>query len=227
MPSLSESIVDNVGKSYISTYLKGKGYTQPDEKKGQALKYWVDDLLKDQKIDIDDFEGFLFDELFFGKRKSIRMYRLEKTKDYKYPLDWENPLGEHYGLNSIDFCNILNTIPNEKDPRKIAAVRSEENIREELVKIRILFVFYIETNEDRNIKSTTAYIPVEIDFQTKIMLIKAWTRQHVDYDLYKAGKLIQRVKDLLEIEFKVAVKPFGIEHKKVLFNMSTTLQLYK
>lgn len=223
MPSLSESIVDNVGESYISTYLKGKGHTQPDEKKGQALRYWVDDLFKEQKIDIDDFESFLFDELFFGKRKTIRMYRLEKTKNYKFPVDWEIPLDEHYGLASIDFCNILNTIPNEKDAGKIAAVRSEENIREELVRIKLLFVFYIEINEDRNIKSTSAYIPVEINFQTKTMLIKAWTRQHVDYDPYKAGKLIQHVKNLLEIEFKVSTKYYGIAHKKVLFNMSRSL----
>ena len=103
MPSLSESIVDNVGESYISTYLKGKGHIQPDEKKGQALRYWVDDLFKEQKIDIDDFESFLFDELFFGKRKTIRVYRLEKTKNYKFPIDWEMPLDEHYGLDSIDF----------------------------------------------------------------------------------------------------------------------------
>lgn len=223
MPSLSESIVDNVGESYISTYLKGKGHTQPDEKKGQALKYWVDDLFKEQKIDIDDFESFLFDELFFGKRKTIRMYRLEKTKEYKFPIDWEMPLDEHYGLDSIDFCNILNTIPNEKDARKIAAIRSEENVREELVKIKLLFVFYIEINEDRNIKSTSAYIPVEINFQTKTMLIKAWTRQYVDYDPYKAGKLIQHVKDLLEIEFKVSTPNYGIAHKKILFNMSRNL----
>ncbi len=223
MPSLSESIVDNVGESYISTYLKGKGHIQPDEKKGQALRYWVDDLFKEQKIDIDDFESFLFDELFFGKRKTIRVYRLEKTKNYKFPVDWEIPLDEHYGLASIDFCNILNTIPNEKDAGKIAAVRSEENIREELVKIKLLFVFYIEINEDRNIKSTSAYIPVEINFQTKTMLIKAWTRQHVDYDPYKAGKLIQHVKNLLEIEFKVSTKYYGIAHKKVLFNMSRSL----
>lgn len=223
MPSLSESIVDNVGESYISTYLKGKGHTQPDEKKGQALKYWVNDLLKEQKIDIDDFEGFLFDELFYGKRKTIRMYRLEKTKDYKFPVDWEIPLNEQYGLDSIDFCNILNTVPNEKEVRKIAAVRSEENAREELVKIRLLFVFYIEINEDRNIKSTSAYIPVEINFQTNTMLIKAWTRQHVDYDPYKAGKLIQHVKDLLRSEFKVLTQNYGIAHKKVLFNMSRSL----
>lgn len=223
MPSLSEFIVDNVGESYISTYLKGKGHIQPDEMKGQALKYWVDDLLKNHKIDVDDFENFLFDELFFGKRKTIRMYRLEKTKDYKFPVDWEIPLNKHYDLDSIDFCNILNTIPNEKESRKIAAVRSEENSKEELIKIRLLFVFYIEIDEDRKIICTTAYIPVEIDFQTKTMLIKAWTRQHVDYDSYKAGKLIQHVKDLLAIEFKVSTQNYGIEHKKVLFNMSRSL----
>lgn len=84
-------------------------------------------------------------------------------------------------------------------------------------------MFYIEINEDRNIKSTSAYIPVEINFQTKTMLIKAWTRQHVDYDPYKAGKLIQHVKNLLEIEFKVSTKYYGIAHKKVLFNMSRSL----
>ncbi len=223
MPSLSESIVDNVGESYISTYLKQKGHTQPDEKKGQALKYWVDGLLKEQKIDIDNFEGFLFDELFFGKRKTIRMYRLENTKDYKFPVDWEIPLNEQYGLDSIDFCNILNTIPSEKEARKIAAVCSEENTKEELVKIRLLFVFHIEINEDRKIKSTTAYIPVEIDFRTKTMMIKAWTRQHVDYEPYKAGKLIQHVKDLLRSEFKVSTMNYGIAHRKVLFNMSRSL----
>lgn len=55
------------------------------------------------------------------------------------------------------------------------------------------------------------------------MLIKAWTRQHVDYDPYKAGKLIQHVKDLLRSEFKVSTKNYGIAHKKVLFNMSRSL----
>lgn len=223
MPSLSESIVDNVGESHISTYLRKKGPTQPDEKKGQTIKYWVDDLLGEQKIDIDDFESFLFNELFFGKRKTIRMYRLEKTKDYKFPTDWEDSLVKHYGLDSIDFCNILNTIPNEKEDRKIAAVCSEENAKGELLKIKLLFVFYIEINEERNIKSTTAYIPVELNFQTKTMLIKAWTRQHVDYEPYKAGKLIQRVKDLLEMECKISTRNYGIAHKRVLFNMSKNL----
>lgn len=49
------------------------------------------------------------------------------TFKYKFSSDWENSLAEHYGLGLIDFCNILNTIPNEKETREIAAARSEEN----------------------------------------------------------------------------------------------------
>ena len=141
MPSLSESIITNIGNSYIETYLRQKGLVKTEDEKSLDLKYWVDNLLKAKKMDIEEFEDFLFDELFWGKRKTIRVYKLESTKNYKYPADWEFFLSEKYGLDSIEFCNILNTIPNEEDEKKIVAVRSEENNSGDLVKIRILFVF--------------------------------------------------------------------------------------
>ena len=73
MPSLSQSIITNVEESYIQLYLKKKGFVQTDEEKGQELKYWVDNLLKDKKINVEEFEEFLFNELFWGKRKTIRV----------------------------------------------------------------------------------------------------------------------------------------------------------
>lgn len=223
MSSLSDSIIDNVESSYIETYLKQKKHFRTEEEKGQALKYWVDNLLKTQKINVEEFEEFLFNELFWGKRKTIRVYKLENARDYKYPIDWEMPLKEKYSIHSIDFCDILNTIPTEKDTRKIAAIRSEENSKGELMKIRILFVFYIEMAEAGKYISSSAYVPVEIDFLKKIMLIKAWTRQHIAFDEHKTNKLIQHVKNLMEIEFKIVTAPYRITHKKVLFNMSKSL----
>ena len=223
MPSLSESIITNIGNSYIETYLRQKGLVKTEDEKSLDLKYWVDNLLKAKKMDIEEFEDFLFDELFWGKRKTIRVYKLESTKNYKYPADWEFFLSEKYGLDSIEFCNILNTIPNEEDEKKIVAVRSEENNSGDLVKIRILFVFYIEVREDGRYKGSSAYVPVEIDFREKLMLIKAWTRQHVEYPDYKAENLIQRVKNLMEFVFKVVTQPYRMEHKKALFKMSKNL----
>ena len=77
MLTLSGMIVANVGTDYINTYLKSKKYAKEDE--GKAVEYWVNDLIARERLDIDDFENFLFDELSFGKRKSIRVYKIDNA----------------------------------------------------------------------------------------------------------------------------------------------------
>jgi len=67
MPALSQSIVTNVDAglpSHIETYLKSKNHIRTEEDKGLEVKYWVDKLFDEQKIDTEDFEDFLFEELF-------------------------------------------------------------------------------------------------------------------------------------------------------------------
>ena len=78
VPTLSHAIIANVGVNYIETYLRKKKYVRAEEKQGQELKYWVDDLLKEEKFDVQEFEEFLFKELFWGKRKTIRVSKLDK-----------------------------------------------------------------------------------------------------------------------------------------------------
>ena len=223
MPSLSQSIITNVEESYIQLYLKKKGFVQTDEEKGQELKYWVDNLLKDKKINVEEFEEFLFNELFWGKRKTIRVYKLDKVKNYKYPGDWELPLEEKYNVVSINFSDILGMIPNCEETRKIGAIRSEENIKGELTRIRLLFACYIQINGARGYKDSVSYIPVEIDFNKKIMLIKAWTRQQIAHEEHKADNLMEHIKKIMGIEFKVTTKNYMSEHKKILFLMSKSL----
>lgn len=223
MPSLSQSIITNVEESYIQLYLKKKGFVQTDEEKGQELKYWVDNLLKDKKINVEEFEEFLFNELFWGKRKTIRVYKLDKVKNYKYPGDWELPLEEKYNVVSINFSDILGMIPNCEETRKIVAIRSEENIKGELTRIRLLFACYIQINGARGYKDSVSYIPVEINFNKKIMLIKAWTRQQIAHEEHKADNLMEHIKKIMGIEFKVTTKNYMSEHKKILFLMSKSL----
>lgn len=223
MPSISQSIIINIGENYIETYLKKKGFVRADEENGQELKYWIDSLLSKKKINIEEFEDFLFSELFWGKRKTIHIYKLDKVKNYKYPMDWEVLLKDKYNIDSINFCNILGSIPNSEEPRKIASVRSEENVKGELTRIRLLFVCYIQINGDKGYKDSVAYIPVEIDFIKKIMLIKAWTRQQIAHEEHKAENLIIHIKELMGIQFNVVTKNYITEHKKILFLMSKSL----
>lgn len=222
MPLLSQTIITNVGAKYMQTYLNQKGIRRNAEAAGQDLKYWVDELLKEDKIFIPEFEKFLFEELFWGKRKCIRVYKLENSRKYKYPSDWEQVLDENYNIQTMDFCDILGNVANDKETRKIAAVRYEENSRGELNKIRILFSIYIDLNTVNGYMGSTAYIPVEVDFARNRMIIKAWKRQQVTPD-NNVDNLITHIKKLMEIEFGVMLKNHGIEHKKVLFLMSKKL----
>lgn len=223
MYSFSQSIVVNVGADYIEQYFKKKGIFRKNEEQGIDLKYWVDKLLNEKKIDIEEFEAFLFEELFWGKRKTIRVYKLDKIKDYKYPSDWEVPLREKYTLDTMNFTNILNSIPNKEDSRKIVAVHSEENFKGELIRIQLLFACNIQINGKKGYMDSISYIPVEIDFVKRIMLIKAWTRQGIAQEEQKADNLMEHIARIMEIEFKVRTKNYAIEHKKVLFLMSKSL----
>lgn len=226
MPSLNQSIVINVGEEYIETYLKKKGYLQAEECKGQAVKYWVDALLTQKELDVAEFERFLFDELFWGKRKTIYVYKLDKVKGYKYPMDWETAIKEHYGYDTIEFCNVLGVFPTREEPRKIVAAQYEENYKGELTRVRLLFACYIQVSAENGYADSISYIPVEVDFVRKVMLIKAWTRNGIPNEDNKAEKLITHTKTLMAIQFKVYTKSYMAEHKKVLFSMSKSL-IYK
>lgn len=222
MPSLSESIIVNVDAGNIETYLRQKGFCRTDEEKGQELRYWVDKLFQTKKVDTNDFEEFLFGELFWGKRKSIRIYKLDTVRNIKYPEDWIERLQEKYGVESLNFRNVLGTIVNSSETRKIAAISSEENYKGELRRLRILFVLFAQIDKGRSLMDTTSYIPVEIDFENKLMIIKAWNRNGLNED-YRPDELMEHVRKILALSFKVTTDYYGISHKKVLFRMSQGL----
>ncbi len=102
-------------------------------------------------------------------------------------------------------------------------MHSEENWKGELVRIRILFACYIQINGDKGYKDSVAYIPVEIDFGKRIMLIKAWTRQQIAHEEHKAENLMILIRKLMGIEFKVVTRSRMSEHREVLFFMSKCL----
>ena len=68
---INKGIVDNVEASFIETYLNKKGFKKTEEERGIPVETWVNSLIETQQIEIDDFESFLFQELFMGKRKLI------------------------------------------------------------------------------------------------------------------------------------------------------------
>lgn len=78
MAFINRAIVENIEANYIETYLTKNRFKKSDEEAGISAGNWVNSLLDKNKIDIDEFEKFLFQELMMGKRKLIRVYQIYK-----------------------------------------------------------------------------------------------------------------------------------------------------
>lgn len=154
MLTLSGMIVDNVGEEYINTYLRSKRYVKAEEQDGKSVEYRVNALIEQGELDLEDFEKFLLEELFYGKRKSIRFYKLDTAYKLKKPEDWLSKLRETYKVESLDFTEIMKTIPSPEHCLRIAAVSSDVDRKGNLEKIDILFVAYTEVSENGRIRFT-------------------------------------------------------------------------
>ena len=219
MLTLSGKIVVNVEASYIETYLRKKGYVRTEEEKAKRVEYWVNDLIAQKEIDIQEFEDFLYDELFFGKRKCIRIYHLDFLNKIRNPRDWASKLNRVFGQSELNFNSILTTIPSKEEPEKIAAITSEIDYKGNLTKIQILLVRYAVTWEEGRINETCSYYPVEIDLKKETMNIKAWNRKGLTEN-YKTEEYMDRIVGLLSSSFNVITRNYMSEHKKALHNMS-------
>ena len=70
--------------------------------------------------------------------KSIRVYKIDNAYKLKDSENWLNQLRENYGINSLEFKNIMTSIPSYKEPERIAAISSEFDYRGNVTRIRIL-----------------------------------------------------------------------------------------
>lgn len=219
MVLINRGIVDNVDAGYIETYLRNKRLKRTEEENSVPTTEWVNRLLKKGFLDEKEFEEFLFEELFLGKRKLIRVYKLDNGRKFKYIEDWQNTFKERYGLNTYDFNAILSTRVSISEKCKIAAVHYFENEKDELIRIQLLFVYYIQKEEENGYRDSCAYIPVDIDFKNGIMLIKAWksigTREN-----NRANILLDTTKETMNNVFGILNRKYLISHQQVLFKMS-------
>lgn len=219
MPSLSKIIVDNVDGKYIIQYFKKHNIVYSGDDQGKEVNYWVNELFKENKVDIEDFENFLFDELFYGKRKYSRMYRIEKTSRLSNPMDWFEKYQRTFGIDGLDFTNILGSVANSADPMKIAASVSEINSKGDLISLKILFSCYAECSDKGDYAQTGMYYPVEVNLENKELIIRGWNRQGL-LESYRAEEAMDHIHKVMDITLGVRTTSYSLEHRKVLYNMS-------
>ena len=107
---LTKAIIDNINMSsanYIEIFLREQNLQRTSSEEGMDTRSWVNLLLQSGRLNEDTFERFLQEELFYGKRKQIRVYKLEDCRKYVYASDWTKGLERYSDGQSENFSNIL------------------------------------------------------------------------------------------------------------------------
>lgn len=218
---ISKSIVINIGDDVIKAFLKEQKISNEKLVSAQNIENLISDLINQGLLNLDALENFLFNELMYGKRRYIRVFKLDKIKNIKYKEDWLDGLSKKYNIKSLEFNNIISSYVSEDDSSKIAAIHTEYDEKQEIRKISILFVFYIRMKDSGN---SLCYIPVEFDLVNKLIVVKSWRRQGIyDDDRYKPLYLMDKTILWLENNLIYSKKPMSDTYKEILYNMTKGL----
>ena len=185
---ISNNLIENIGQDELTKYLKKNGITE--NKTGVDFQHWLSDSIDDESIK-DDFEKYCYNLLMYGKRKLIRSYEIKNTRVLKDDNKWLTKLKKDFQIETLNFNNVLTTFLQPGEEWKISAIKTEDDEKGDLKKISILFQCYV--CKSGNIETCT-YIPVEVDLQNKILLIKSWRRLGLESDReYKYNFLMDKV----------------------------------
>ncbi len=223
MEYIDGAIITNVGEKSVQSFLVEQGCADDVDTLGMQLENRLGILIEKKKLNKKVFEDFLFEELFFGKRKLIHIYMLDSFKKILYESDWLDKLKKKHGCKTLNYNNLINTHVSSGDKVKVGAIKSKTNDEGELVRLQIIFVYYIDINKNGHLSSSYSYIPVDFDFNKRIIVVKAWNRKYIEKDYHKPIYLMEHIiEDLMNL-FKFTIKEFSNKHQKILYRMSKGL----
>lgn len=77
---VSSSMLDNVDNSQLLRFLKVQGCEYREEECGMEINYWISNMLKDDRLNLDLLNEYLLEELFFGMHRSINIYKINGVR---------------------------------------------------------------------------------------------------------------------------------------------------
>lgn len=225
---VSRLIIENVRENEIRLYLKSQGIEQKKDKEKQKFEEWLSDIIDNGKIDIDSIDDCIWDELMYGNRRLIRVYKLKTTRKIKCESDWSKFL-KAFNCPGLNFNNIIQTTTSDEgennggEKLKVCGIKTNfEDGKIKYLDILFLYSIKIKDKSTNSLEKFYSYIPVTLDLNKKLMIIKVWNKEQADtgdtpYE--QLDYVVNRIMDKFDFEISTIIKG----SQEVLYKMSKGL----
>ena len=225
---VSRLIIENIRKNELRLYLKSQGIEKKSDEEEQKFEEWLSDIIDNEKIDIDSINDCIWDELMYGNRRLIRVYKLKATRKIKYENAWSRFL-EEFNCSGLNFNNIIQTTISDEgennggEKLKVCGIKTNfENDEIKYLDILFLYSMKIKDKLTNSLEKFYSYIPVTLDLNKKLMIIKVWNKEQADtgdtpYE--QLNYVVNRIMDKFDFEISNIIK----DSQEVLYKMSKDL----
>lgn len=216
---VASGILNNVNQSKLLAFLKDKGCEYNRDEFGMDINIWLGNIIDENRITLEQINMFLFNELFYGMHRDINIYKIKGVKRLQNVELWIDNLFIQYKILDLPYNQIVQTNVNPAEANKIAAISYSENEQGDIEKIQILFIRNIKVLTSQGTTDSYAYIPVEVDMQQRIMIVKGRPRTHV-IPGYRTYELQESIFNDISRVIGIEIINFGVKHEEALYRMS-------
>lgn len=221
----SKAISNNVHKGAFAKYLGNKAYSTYTNS-GLGIDEFITQMVQNGEIDKQELNEFLFYELFYGMHKHTYIRKIDQFLiDLTNEKNIEMILNNNYGIQDSNYNSICHTTFKISDIKKdgVAAVKIIKDEQERILKIRLIYVEYIQKKYKSGNSYENSYIPIEINLEKNIVITKVAPKTKLVDPTKEPDELEKWSTDQCLRHFGIKKLTFGHGHKEILYNISQKL----
>lgn len=218
---ISKKLTDNITIKSLRRLFRSIGEEKTYNSSGLDVNIFISNVLNSGTLNIEKFNEYLFDELFYGQQKSTYIYKIYNSEmDLLSETEIVNILKQKYNIDKVNF-NVLSIHKFDNKDKPLAAFKLEKKDGK-ITKIRFIFGEKIKYYRKKQEFEGYSYIPVEINLEMGLLITKVSPKTQVDDD-YKPEHLANKYSKSVIENFKLEIECFDEEGKEILYKISNYL----
>ncbi len=217
------SLIRNINENNLISFLKNNGCIKGEGESGKDTTIWVSELLKLGKINKNELNEFLFNELSYGKSNMINIYEIVSCRNIREQDDWIERLSESYNIDSVNFNNIISTVVHPDAPVQIIAMDTSLDDDGRVVLVDMILARYIRVKINGKESDSCCFIPIRFDLDNKLIIAKIRNQYGIPQKEHRPKATIDKIIEDLKMELEFETITYDDKHQKVLYRMSKGL----
>lgn len=217
--AINTGVIKNLTQGYLNSLLTSKRKFAEFQREGMEIEYYIAKLLGEEQWEEDELQDLLFEGLLYGKHRNVNIYQIRNCHNLKSIEKWITNICSPYGIEDIPYKKLITLRINRERKEDLVGIDTVEDIEGNLIRVRLIFGRQVQVVSSGELVDKYMFIPIEIDFVRKILIVKSKPMNYIVNEEDKPEKLMEYFSNIVIHNMGVQLEEFSENHRYALYNM--------